>query len=57
MPASLAYDGLAFEDAAFREGHAINCCGKMPSLREASLPGSCNLAELLGMSCFHFPDP
>src|SRR5208337_3239952 len=28
----------------------LNCCGKMPSLRKARLPGLCNLPEQLGMS-------
>ncbi len=32
------------------KGVILNCCGKMPSLRKASLPGSYNLAEQLGTS-------
>jgi hypothetical protein len=27
------------------KGDVLNCCGKMPSLRRAGLPGSCNLPE------------
>jgi len=32
------------------KGDVLNCCSKMPSLRKARLPGSCNLPEQLGMS-------
>ncbi len=31
-----------------KEG-VLNCCGKMPCLRKARLPGSCNLPQQLGI--------
>ncbi len=33
-----------------KKGDVLNCCGKMPCLRKASLPGSCSSPEQLGMS-------
>src|SRR5271157_4876468 len=33
-----------------KKGDVVNCCGKMPCLRKASLPGSCSSPEQLGMS-------
>ena len=44
---------MNFRARAVREankGDVLNCYGKMPSLRKARLPGSCNLPEQLGMS-------
>ncbi len=34
------------------KGDVLNCCGKMPSLRKARLPGSCNLPEQFYQSNF-----
>jgi len=32
---------------AAKKGDVLNCCGKMPSLRRAGLPGSFNLPEII----------
>ena len=38
------------------KGDVLNCCGKMPSLRKARLPASCNLPEQFGMSPSRRPE-
>jgi hypothetical protein len=38
------------------KGYVLNCCGKMPSLRRAGLPGSFSLPKQLGTSPPPTPD-
>src|SRR5208337_1391878 len=39
-----------FEVPVGIKGDVLNCCGKMPSLRRAGLPGSFNLSKQFRMS-------